>query len=172
MVSRMTEQRTPFTHAISNPSARRDIALAVRDGIDPWQLAAEFSISLAPVHRYANEWEGAQRKVQALTDWEREAIVDGCRRDARRRYVRKFGAEVVAQEMGRELTCSQSAVERAVGTGASVNNIHHCSRPVTTSRDQALRRLRDDAPEQHSRDHSSVLVSPARRGRVGARSPA
>ncbi len=55
MVSLMTE-RTLFTHAISNPAARRDIALAVQSGIPVEQLAEEFNISVATVHRYVNEW--------------------------------------------------------------------------------------------------------------------
>lgn len=96
----MTPQ--PFTHAVPNPSVRRDIALAVRDGIPPEQLAAEFSISASTVHRYAAEWEGAVRKVQSLTGFEREAIRDGCRRGSRRRWERQYGARVVAQVMGEE----------------------------------------------------------------------
>lgn len=88
-----------FTHAVANPSVRRDIAAAVRDGIDPLQLAAEFNISVSTVHRYAAEWEGAQRKVQALSDFELDAIREGSRRGARRRWERQYGAEVVRQVM-------------------------------------------------------------------------
>jgi hypothetical protein len=89
-----------FTHAVSNPSTRKDIALAVRDGIPVEQLAAEFNIAISTVHRYAGEWEGAQRKVQRLSEFEREAIIDGCRRGARSRWVRTYGAEVVRQILG------------------------------------------------------------------------
>lgn len=89
-----------FTHAVSNPAVRRDIARAVRDGIDPQQLAAEFSISLSTVHRYAAEWEGVQRKVQCLSEFEREAVVEGCRRGARKRWERELGADVVAELLG------------------------------------------------------------------------
>lgn len=95
----MTEP-APFTHAVANPSVRRDIAAAVRDGIDPLQLAAEFNISVSTVHRYAAEWEGAQRKVRALTDFERDAIIDGCRDGARKRWERQYGAEVVRELLG------------------------------------------------------------------------
>lgn len=90
----------PFTHAVSNPSARRDIAAAVRDGVMPEQLAAEFNISVSTVHRYAAEWEGAQRKVRALTDWERQAIRAGVTRGALKRWERQYGAEVVRQVLG------------------------------------------------------------------------
>lgn len=92
--------REPFTHAVQSPSVRRDIACAVRGGIPADQLAAEFNISISTVHRYAAEWEGAQRKVQALSDFEIEAIREGCRRGSRRRWVRTYGAEVVRQVLG------------------------------------------------------------------------
>lgn len=92
----------PFTHAVANPSTRRDIALAVTDGIPPEQLAETFGISVSTVNRYAAEWEGAVRKAQALSDFERDAIRDGCRRGSRRRWERQYGARVVAQVMGEE----------------------------------------------------------------------
>ncbi|SHP29254.1 Uncharacterised protein [Mycobacteroides abscessus subsp. abscessus] len=89
-----------FTHAVQNPGVRRDIALAVRDGIPVEQLAAEFSISPSTVRSYAAAWEGTQRKVQALNDFDREAIIDGCARGARRRWERTYGVEVVRQVLG------------------------------------------------------------------------
>lgn len=92
----------PFTHAVSNPAVRRDIALAVASGTDPEQLAETFGISVSTVLRYAAEWEGAVRKVQALSDFEREAIIDGCRRGSRRRWERQYGAGVVRQVLGEE----------------------------------------------------------------------
>jgi hypothetical protein len=55
---------------------------------------------VSTVRAYCKEWEGARRKVQALTDFEREAIVEGCRRGSRRRWVRQYGGEVVRQIMG------------------------------------------------------------------------
>ncbi|MGV7586346.1 helix-turn-helix domain-containing protein [Mycobacterium kansasii] len=94
--------REPFTHAVPNPSVRSDIALAVADGIPPEQLAAEFGISVSTVRAYVKEWEGARRKVQALSGFEREAIIDGCRRGSRRRWERQYGARVVAQVVGEE----------------------------------------------------------------------
>jgi hypothetical protein len=47
----MTEQRTPFQHAVANPSVRKDIAAAVRDGIPVEQLAEAFNISESTVLR-------------------------------------------------------------------------------------------------------------------------
>lgn len=90
----------PFTHAVPNPQTRRDIAAAVRDGVDPTQLAETFGISVSTVRAYAKEWEGAARKAQALTDFEREAIRTGVARGARRRWERQYGAEVVRQVLG------------------------------------------------------------------------
>lgn len=92
--------REPFQHAVQNPNVRRDIAQAVRDGIPAEQLAAEFGISLSTVHRYASGWEGAQRKVQALSDFERETIREGCARGSRRRWERTYGARVVEAVVG------------------------------------------------------------------------
>ncbi|MGV0675686.1 helix-turn-helix domain-containing protein [Mycolicibacterium fortuitum] len=95
----MTE-RTPFQHAVANPSVRKDIAAAVRDGIPVEQLAEEFNISESTVRSYAAEWQGAHRKVQLLTDWEREAIIEGCARGARRRWERELGLEVICELLG------------------------------------------------------------------------
>lgn len=89
-----------FTHAVTNPQTRHEIALAVRDGISPEQLAAGFQISESTVRAYVREWEGAQRKVQALTDFERQAIIEGCARGARRRWERELGADVVSELLG------------------------------------------------------------------------
>lgn len=89
-----------FTHAVANPSVRRDIAAAVRDGIPVEQLAAEFNISLSTVRSYAAEWEGAQRKIRNLDPWDRESIVHACRHGGRRRWERELGAEVVSQLLG------------------------------------------------------------------------
>ncbi|WP_071288531.1 helix-turn-helix domain-containing protein [Mycolicibacterium llatzerense] len=96
----MTPQ--PFTHAVPNPGVRRDIALAVRDGIPVEQLAKEFGISVSTVRSYAKEWEGAQRRTAALTDDEVEMIRAGVRRGARKRYEREYTARVVAAVMGEE----------------------------------------------------------------------
>ncbi|WP_018600991.1 helix-turn-helix domain-containing protein [Mycobacterium sp. 155] len=90
----------PFTHAVANPAVRRDIAAAVRSGIPVEQLAAEFNISVSTVRAYSREWEGAQRRVAALQPDEVTAIIDGCRRGARRRWERTYGVEVVRQVMG------------------------------------------------------------------------
>jgi hypothetical protein len=92
----------PFVHAVANPSTRRDIALAVADGIPAEQLAATFDISVSTVHRYATEWEGAQRRTAALSGFERQAIIDGCRRGARKRYEREYTAAVVRHVLGEE----------------------------------------------------------------------
>lgn len=89
-----------FTFAVPSPSVRRDIAQAVRDGIPAEQLAEEFGISVSTVRAYAREWEGAARKVQRLTDFERQAIIDGCARGARQRWERQYGAKVVAELLG------------------------------------------------------------------------
>jgi hypothetical protein len=89
-----------FTHAVPNPRVRRDIALAVADGISPEQLAAEFGIGVSTVRTYAKEFEGVRRKVQALTEDDRQQIRDGVARGARRRYEREYGAEVVRQVIG------------------------------------------------------------------------
>ncbi len=99
MVFRMTE-RTPFTHAISNPGVRRDIALAVRDGISPEQLAEEFDISVATVRRYCAEFEHMQRTIRQLDPFERESIIHACRRGGRRRWERELGAEAVWELLG------------------------------------------------------------------------
>lgn len=91
-----------FTFAVQNPGVRRDIAQAMRDGIPAEQLAAEFNISASTVRAYARQWEGVQRKVKALPEFEREAIIDGCARGARQRWERQYGAEVVRQVLGEE----------------------------------------------------------------------
>ncbi|OBA98294.1 hypothetical protein A5666_22915 [Mycolicibacterium fortuitum] len=96
----MTDQRSRFTHAVPNPSTRRDIAQAVQSGIPVEQLAEEFQIALSTVRAYAAEWQGAQRIVQVLTDWERAAIVEGCARGARRRWERTYSPEIVRQVLG------------------------------------------------------------------------
>lgn len=96
----MTDQRTPFQHAVPNPSVRRDIAQAVQSGIPVEQLAEEFQIAPSTVRAYAMEWQGAQRKVQVLTAWEREAIIEGCARGARRRWERTYSPEIVRQVLG------------------------------------------------------------------------
>ncbi|CPR69526.1 hypothetical protein [Mycobacteroides abscessus] len=92
--------REPFVHAVPNPQTRHEIALAVRGGISPEQLAEEFSISVSTVRSYAIEFENVQRKVQALSEFEREAIIEGCARGARQRWERQHGAEVVRQLLG------------------------------------------------------------------------
>lgn len=96
----MTEQRTPFQHAVANPSVRKDIAAAVRDGIPVEQLAEAFNISESTVRSYAAEWRGAHRKVQLLTDWEKSAIIEGCARGARRRWERTYSPEVIRELLG------------------------------------------------------------------------
>lgn len=92
--------RDRFTHAVANPATRRDIVQAVRDGIPLEQLAAEFQISVSTVRAYAREFEGVQRKLLVLSDFEREAVIEGCRRGARRRWERTYGAEVVRELLG------------------------------------------------------------------------
>ncbi|SIF24317.1 helix-turn-helix domain-containing protein [Mycobacteroides abscessus] len=95
-----TPQR--FTYAVPNPQTRRGIALAVADGIDPGQLAEEFGISVSTVRAYAKQWEGTRRKVQALSDFEREAIRAGVASGSRKRWERQYGARVVEQVMGEQ----------------------------------------------------------------------
>lgn len=97
----MTEH-PPFQHAVANPSVRRLIAEKLASGTDPLLLAEAYSISVSTVHRYAAEFEGARRKMLALSDFEREAIVDGCQRGSRRRWERQYGARVIAQLLGEE----------------------------------------------------------------------
>lgn len=97
---RMTHE--PFTHAVANPAVRSDIAAAVASGTPVDQLAETFGISVSTVNRYAKEWEGARRKVKNLSGFEREAIIDGCRRGSRRRWERQYGAGVVRQVLGEE----------------------------------------------------------------------
>ncbi len=92
--------RTPFQYAVPNPETRREICLAVEGGISVEQLAAEFDVAESTIRAYHQEWTGTQRKVQALTDFEREAIRAGCQRGARRRWERQYGAEVVRQVLG------------------------------------------------------------------------
>lgn len=92
--------RTPFQHAVANPAARREIALAVQSGIPVEQLAAEFGISESTVRSYAKEFENVQRRIRALDAWERESIVLACRRGARRRWERELGVETVRQLLG------------------------------------------------------------------------
>lgn len=94
--------REPFTHAVANPSTRSDIALAVADGIPPEQLAAEFGISVSTVRAYVKEFEAVQRRSAALTDWERQAIIDGVARGARSRFEREYTAAVVRHILGEE----------------------------------------------------------------------
>ncbi|MBN3455673.1 helix-turn-helix domain-containing protein [Mycobacterium sp. DSM 3803] len=89
-----------FIFAVPSPSVRRDIAAAVRDGIPVGQLADEFQISESTVRAYVREWEGAQRKVQRLSEFERQAVIEGCRRGARKRWERRYGTEVVRQVLG------------------------------------------------------------------------
>ncbi|MBF9519540.1 helix-turn-helix domain-containing protein [Mycobacteroides chelonae] len=86
-----------FTHAVANPSVRRGIAAAVRDGIPAEQLAAEHGISVSTVRAYAAEWERAQRTIRNLDAWERESIVRACRHGGRRRWERELGAEIVRE---------------------------------------------------------------------------
>ncbi|MBS4102851.1 helix-turn-helix domain-containing protein [Tsukamurella paurometabola] len=97
----MTE-RTPFTHAIANPATRRDIALAVADGIPVDQLADEFNIAPATARRYAEEWAGVQRTIRRLDPWERQSIVHACRRGGRRRWERELGVDVVHELLSEE----------------------------------------------------------------------
>jgi hypothetical protein len=92
--------RPPFTHAIANPAARRDIAHALHSGVSAETLAAEFGISAYTVRSYSREWQDAQRRVAALQPHEVEAIRDGCRRGARARWERQFGVAVVAALLG------------------------------------------------------------------------
>ncbi|ORA27397.1 helix-turn-helix domain-containing protein [Mycobacterium aquaticum] len=92
--------REPFQHAIANPAARRDIALAVQSGIPAEQLAEEFGISGSTVRAYAREFENVQRTIRRLDPWERESIVNACRRGARRRWERELGPEVVRELLG------------------------------------------------------------------------
>lgn len=91
-----------FTYAVASPSTRRDIALAVRDGIPADQLAAEFDISESTVRSYAAEWEGVQRRIRALDPWEREGIIHACGRGGRRRWERELGVDVVRELLGEE----------------------------------------------------------------------
>lgn len=90
----------PFTHAVSNPSTRRDIAAAVRDGVPPEQLAETFGISVSTVRAYAKEWAGVQRRAAALQPDEVAAIRAGVARGARGRYEREYTARVVAHLLG------------------------------------------------------------------------
>lgn len=92
----------PFTHAVPNPSVRRDIAEQLASGADPVEVAARHDISVTTAHRYAKEFEGTKRRVSALTDWEREAIRAGVARGARRRYEREYTAAVVRHVLGEE----------------------------------------------------------------------
>ncbi len=92
--------REPFVHAVTNPAVRRDIALAVQSGISPEQLAEEFSISPSTVRAYAVEFENVERTIRRLDPWERESIVNACRRGARRRWERELGVETVRQLLG------------------------------------------------------------------------
>ncbi|MDO2981380.1 MULTISPECIES: hypothetical protein [Mycobacteriaceae] len=96
----MTEQRTPFQHAVPNPSVRKDIALAVQSGIPVEQLAEEFNISESTVRSYAAEWQGAQRTIRELDVWERESIIHACRRGGRGRWERELGVEVIRELLG------------------------------------------------------------------------
>lgn len=91
-----------FTYAVANPTVRRDIALAVRDGIPVDQLAAEFDISESTVRAYAAEWEGTQRRIRALDPFERESIIHACARGGRKRWERELGVEVVRELLGEE----------------------------------------------------------------------
>lgn len=96
----MTEQRTPFQHAVANPSVRKDIAAAVHAGIPVEQLAEEFQISPSTVRAYAAEWQGAQRTIRELDVWERESIIHACHRGGRRRWERELGVDVVRELLG------------------------------------------------------------------------
>lgn len=89
-----------FTHAVQNAAVRRIIAEQLDAGADPAELAARYSISVSTTHRYAAEWRGTQRKVQRLSDFEREAIRESCRRGARKRWERTYGVRVVEAVMG------------------------------------------------------------------------
>lgn len=93
----MTER---FQHAIPNASVRHLIAEQLTGGADPAEVAARYDISVTTAHRYRSEFEGARRKTPSLTDFEREAIVAGCRGGARKRWERQYGAEVVRQLLG------------------------------------------------------------------------
>lgn len=95
-------QRTPFQHAVANPATRRDIALAVADGIPVDQLAAELDISPSTVRSYSKEWAGVQRTIRSLDHWERESITLACRRGGRKRWERELGADVVRELLGEE----------------------------------------------------------------------
>lgn len=93
----MSTPRTPFQFAIPDPQQRRDIALAVADGIPPEQIAEEFGISETTVHAYCREWAGTRRRVQLLTQDDREQIVAGVKRGAKARYIRQYGRAVVSE---------------------------------------------------------------------------
>lgn len=95
----MTER---FQHAIPDPSVRRDIALAVADGVPVEQLAAEFGISVSTVRAYAAEFQGAQRVLAIIDDHTRGAIIAGCRGGSRRRWERQYGTTVVRELLGGE----------------------------------------------------------------------
>lgn len=92
--------REPFTHAVTSPSVRKDIALAVRSGIPVEQLAEEFEISESTVRSYAKEFENVQRTIRRLDVWERESIVNACRRGGRKRWERELGMETVRELLG------------------------------------------------------------------------
>ncbi|WP_286142069.1 helix-turn-helix domain-containing protein [Mycobacterium sp. D16Q16] len=91
-----------FTHAVPNPSVRRDIAAAVRDGIPVEQLAEEFDISVSTVRSYAAGWQEAQAKIRQLDLWERESIIHACARGGRKRWERELGPAVVRGLLGEE----------------------------------------------------------------------
>lgn len=93
----MTER---FQHAIPNASIRRLIAEQLADGADPVEVAARYDISASTAQRYRSEFEGARRKALSLNDFEREAIIAGCRGGSRRRWERQYGSEVVRQLLG------------------------------------------------------------------------
>jgi hypothetical protein len=78
------------THAVLGGELRRGCAAGSTLGSWP---PSSTSVS-APPHRYAAEWERAGPTGQRLSDFQRKEIIDGCRRGARRRYVRQYCREV------------------------------------------------------------------------------
>lgn len=86
----------PFAHAIPDPALRAEIAFALHTGeATAAELAAVHNVSPATVRRYAAEAD-ADRRLRALPDHVRSALIVGCRTGDRRRWERRYGHAVVA----------------------------------------------------------------------------
>lgn len=91
----------PFTYAVADRALRAEIAFALdaREATAT-ELAELHGISEATIRRYAAEAD-ADRRLHALPDHIRGAMIASCRAGNRRRWERRYGRVVVAAVLAR-----------------------------------------------------------------------